>query len=50
MSTDLSAIAAGDVSADPESLRFQYSVEEEVPKEKPPSSKKTVYKEQVYSV
>lgn len=43
---DLSAIAAGDVSADPESLRFQYSVEEEVPKEKPPSSKKTVYKEQ----
>ena len=46
-SLDLSAIASGDVSTDPESLRFQYRVEETT--SKPVSSKKTptVYREQV---
>lgn len=44
---DLSAIASGDVSTDPENLRFQYPVEEA--SSKPASSRKApaVYKEQV---
>jgi len=44
---DLSAIASGDVSTDPENLRFQYPVEEAT--NKPASSRKApaVYKEQV---
>ena len=47
---DLSAIAAGEVSMDPENLRFQYDMMEEAEPAPPKSSKRgkpQVYREQV---
>ena len=47
---DLSAIAAGEVSIDPENLRFQYDMMEETEPPQPKSSKRgkpQVYREQV---
>ena len=47
---DLSAIAAGEVSMDPENLRFQYDIMEEAEPAPPKSSKRgkpQVYREQV---
>ena len=47
--TDLSAIAAGEVSMDPENLRFQYDLEEAepVPTKSSKRHKPQVYREQV---
>lgn len=48
MFTGLSAIAAGDVSTDPESLRFQFSTEEATGQPTPAKKQQpSVYREQV---
>ena len=50
MITDLSAIAAGEVSVDPENLRFQYEMMEEAepaPTKTSKRQKPVVYREQV---